>query len=114
MTQKHMKDLIDAIKKFRDDRNWKQFHNAKDLALALLIEAAELSELYLWKDSSEANTERVKEELADVIIYTLLLLDTYDLDMFDIVRRKLDNNIAKYPVDLAKGRNDKYNELNLL
>ncbi|MEX0599766.1 MAG: dUTP diphosphatase, partial [Rhodothermales bacterium] len=71
--------LIDELKAFRDARDWAQFHNPKDLALALSIEAAELNELFLWKDAEDADREQVAEELADVFAFALLLLDRYDL-----------------------------------
>ncbi len=105
--QKLQQALID----FRNERDWEQFHNPKDLALALSIEAAELNELFLWKKPEEANQEKVKEELADVFAYALLLADTYNLDIDQIVLDKIDKNAAKYPVDKAKGTAKKYNEL---
>lgn len=109
-----MKDwdqLIDALTQFRDERNWKQFHNAKDLALALSIEAAELNELFLWKSADEANQEKLKEELADIFAYALLLAKTYDFDIQQIVLDKIKVNGEKYPVDKAKDSAKKYNEL---
>ena len=103
--------LTEQVKAFVDKRDWDQFHNPKDLALALSIEAAELNEAFLWKKAEEAKPEKVKEELADVIIYALLLARKYGLDIPTIVKEKLERNAAKYPVDKAKGSAKKYNEL---
>jgi len=105
------KDLQKALIEFRNERDWKQFHNPKDLALALSIEAAELNELFLWKKPEEANKEKVKEELADVLAYAILLAEKYDLDINQIVMDKIKKNSEKYPVDKAKGSAKKYNEL---
>ena len=106
-----MDELREALLKFRNDRDWEQFHNAKDLALALNVEAGELLELFLWKDSKQANPEKVKEELADVFAYAILLADKYGFDVKEIVLEKIQKNAAKYPVDKAKGTAKKYNEL---
>ena len=104
-------DLRQAIIKFTQERDWDQFHNGKDLALALSIEAAELNEAFLWKDVSEVNVEKVKEELADIVNYAILIADKYDLDIKQIVMDKLKRNGEKYPVDKAYGSAKKYNEL---
>jgi NTP pyrophosphatase (non-canonical NTP hydrolase) len=104
-------DLQKALIAFRDERDWEQFHNPKDLALALSIEAAELNELFLWKKSEEANIEKVKDELADVLAYALLLADSYKFNISEIVFNKIKKNAEKYPVDKAKGTSKKYNEL---
>jgi NTP pyrophosphatase (non-canonical NTP hydrolase) len=106
-----IKEIIKELKKFRDDRDWEQFHNPKDLALALNIEAGELLENYLWKESSEANIDKVKEELADVLSYALLLADKYNFDVNEIVLDKIKLNSKKYPIDKSKGTAKKYNEL---
>ena len=105
------KELQNALLKFRDERDWEQFHNPKDLALALSIEAAELNELFLWKNPEDANKDKIKEELADVLAYTLLLASRYDLDINQIVLDKINKNAEKYPVDRAKGTAKKYDEL---
>jgi len=105
------KDLQDKLIEFRNEREWKQFHNPKDLALALSIEAAELNEVFLWKKAEEANIEKVKEELADVFAYALLLAEKYDLDVNEIVLNKIRRNGEKYPVDKAKGTATKYTDL---
>ena len=106
-----IKEIIKELKKFRDDRDWEQFHNHKDLALALNIEAGELLENYLWKKSSEANIDKVQEELADVLSYAFLLADKYNFDVKEIVLDKIKLNSKKYPIDKSKGTAKKYNEL---
>ncbi|MCH8553113.1 MAG: nucleotide pyrophosphohydrolase [Natronospirillum sp.] len=106
-----MDELIEQLKQFRDERDWKQFHNPKDLALALSIESGELLEAFLWKTPEEAEREKVKEELADVFAFALLLADAYDFDVREIVLDKIGKNAKKYPVDKAKGTSRKYDEL---
>ena len=106
-----IKKLTEKLIDFRDQRDWAQFHNPKDLAVALNIEASELLEAFLWKNAEDANTEKVKEELADVIAYALLLADKYKFDVVDIVTSKIIKNGEKYPVDKAKGTAKKYSEL---
>lgn len=106
-----IKELTASIRQFTEERDWDQFHNPKDLALALSIEAGELLECFLWKDASQANLEKVKEELADVINYALLMADKLDLDVKQIVLDKLKQNAEKYPVNKAKGTAKKYDEL---
>jgi NTP pyrophosphatase (non-canonical NTP hydrolase) len=99
------------IIKFRDDRDWEQFHNGKDLALALSIEASELNQLFLWKSAEDVNIEKVKEELADILNYAFLIAHKYNLNVEDIILNKIAKNAEKYPVDKAKGNAKKYNEL---
>lgn len=96
---------------FRDARDWKQFHNPKDLALALSIEAAELNELFLWKSPEDADRDRVAEELADVFIYLLLLAHESGVDIPLAVTKKLRVNRKKYPVKKARGNAKKYSAL---
>ncbi len=103
--------LINLIRQFNQERDWSQFHNAKDLALALSIEAGELNELFLWKHADEADPEKVKEELADIFTYALQLADKYGFDINEIVSSKIHKNALKYPVDKAKGNAKKYNDL---
>ncbi len=103
--------LTDALVKFRDERDWEQFHNPKDLAIALNIEAGELLENYLWKTANEADVEKVKEELADVLAYALLIAKYYNFNVDKIVLDKIAKNALKYPTDKAKGNAKKYNEL---
>ncbi len=105
------KELMTEIDRFTEERDWDQFHNPKDLAVALSIEASELMELYLWKKPEEANIGKVKEELADVFNYAFLIASKYQLDVPAIVREKMAENARKYPVDKAKGVATKYNEL---
>ena len=102
--------LTHLVKEFVDARDWSQFHNPQDLALALSIEASELHESFLWKKPEEAKPEKVREELADVFIYGLLLAQKYDFDIHMIVKEKLAANAAKYPVEKSKGNAKKYNE----
>jgi NTP pyrophosphatase (non-canonical NTP hydrolase) len=106
--------LISELVKFRDARNWDQFHNTKDLAIALSIEAAELNELFLWKTTEEAeltDKNKLKEEIADILAFTLLLADKHKFDVKQIVLDKIRKNDEKYPVDKSKGKATKYNEL---
>ena len=104
-------ELTQQLIAFRDARDWKQFHNPKDLALALNIESAELMEQFLWKKSEDANIEKVKEELADVFSFAFLLAEKYGFDVKEIVLEKIKTNGIKYPIDKAKGTAKKYDEL---
>jgi NTP pyrophosphatase (non-canonical NTP hydrolase) len=106
-----LEELRKAIVQFTQERDWDQFHNGKDLALALSIEAAELNEAFLWKDASKVNVKKIKEELADIFNYAILIADKYDLDIKQIILDKLQKNAEKYPVDKAYGSAKKYNEL---
>lgn len=109
-----MSDLLDLQREalaFRDERDWAQFHNAKDLAAGLSIEASELLECFLWKDAKSADPAKLREELADVIVYALLLAHEAQVDIPSAVRDKLAKNALKYPVEKAKGRADKYDRL---
>lgn len=106
--------IIQELIQFRNDRDWEQFHDSKNLALAISLEAAELNELFLWKkddDVENINKERLKEEIADILSFTFLLAEKHNLDIFDIVTEKIKKNAQKYPVDKAKGTAKKYNEL---
>jgi NTP pyrophosphatase (non-canonical NTP hydrolase) len=106
-----MKEIIEKLIEFRNERDWEQFHNPKDLALAINVEAGELLELFLWKNASEANPDKVKEELADVFAFAFLLAEKYNFDVKEIVLEKIKKNGEKYPVEKAKGTAKKYNEL---
>ena len=106
-----LRSLTEKIVKFRDERNWEQFHNSKDLSIALSIEASELNELFLWKGAEDVNIDRLKEELADVFIYGLLIANNHDLDINEIVSSKLEINEKKYPIDKSKNNSDKYTDL---
>ncbi|MBL7912252.1 MAG: nucleotide pyrophosphohydrolase [Bacteroidia bacterium] len=108
---KDTEEIIKELVKFRNERDWEQFHNPKDLALAINIEAGELLELFLWKKAEEANKEKIKEELADIFSFAFLLADKYGFDVKEIVLEKIKLNGEKYPVEKAKGTAKKYNEL---
>ena len=103
--------ITSKLLQFRDQRDWAQFHNPKDLALAISVEAGELLELFLWKDAESANQDRVKEELADVLAFAFLLAHKYGLDIKQIILDKIESNGRKYPGDKSKGNARKYNEL---
>lgn len=107
-------ETINQILKFRDDRDWKQFHNPKDLAISISLEASELLEVFQWSGSDtsdEGRQEKIKEELADVLNYCVLMADACGLDMDEIVQAKIKQNNEKYPVEKAKGKSEKYNRL---
>ena len=107
-------ETIDEVLKFRDDRNWKQFHNPKDLAISINLEAAELLEVFQWsgEDISCLNKiDKIKEELADVVNYCILMADACNLDLDDIVLTKIKRNNEKYPVEKAYGTSKKYDQL---
>ena len=104
------RETIDRIRKFSEDRNWDQFHSPANLAKSISIEANELLECFQWSDD-EYNIDKVKEELADVIVYCQDMLDKLNLDVDEIVNAKMDKNEAKYPVEKAKGVATKYNKL---
>lgn len=106
-----IKKITEAIIKFRDERDWAQFHNPKDLAVALNVEAGELLEHFLWKESEQADPEKIKEELADVLNYAFLIAEKYGLDIKEIMLEKINSNAEKYPADKAKGSAKKYTEL---
>ncbi len=107
-------ETINQVLKFRDDRNWKQFHTPKDLALSISLEAAELLEVFQWSGTDtvcETKKDKIKEELADVLNYCILMADVCGLDMDEIVQEKIKSNNVKYPVDKAKNSAKKYNEI---
>ena len=104
-------EILAELRKFNQERDWDQFHNGKDLAVALSVEAAELLEAFLWKDAAAASKDKVKEELADVLNYAFQMADRYDLDIKQIMLDKIKKNAQKYPVEKAKGSAKKYNEL---
>lgn len=112
-----VEEITQKIRKFRDERDWAQFHNPKDMAEAICIEAAELLEQFLWKRPDQgaavalANKEDVSDEIADVAIYLFELADNLDIDLLQAMAAKLAKNAAKYPVSKAKGSNLKYNKL---
>jgi dCTP diphosphatase len=102
-------ELILALRRFVAERNWQQFHTPENLAKSISIESAELLELFQWSELS--NIDDVKEELADVLTYCLLLADKYDLDFEKIILEKLEKTKAKYPIDKSYGSSEKYDRL---
>ena len=108
------KQVINELIKFRDERDWEQFHDSKNLALAISIEAAELNEVFLWKKDYEVEqvkVEKIKEELADIFSFSFLLAEKHGLNIYDIVLEKIKRNSEKYPIEKAKGTAKKYDEL---
>lgn len=101
---------IERIRKFTEDRDWDQFHGPANLAKSIVIEAAELLECFQWNET-EYDLQHIKEELADVLVYSQNLLDKLELDADEIVNMKMEQNETKYPVDKAKGNAVKYTEL---
>ncbi len=106
-----IKLIIDRLIEFRNERDWEQFHNHKDLAIALSIDPNELLELFLWKNAEDADLDKVKEELADVFAFAFLMAEKYHLNVEEIVLDKIIKNQEKYPIDKAKGIACKYNQL---
>lgn len=104
-------ELTKNIVKFRDERNWEQFHTGKDLAICLDVEAAELLELFLWKTDDEVDMECLKDELADVLNCALLLAHKYKLNVKEIMQNKIKKNALKYPIQKSKNSKRKYTEL---
>ena len=105
-----IKETIERIRKFTEDREWDKFHSPSNLAKSIVIEAAELLECFQWSDE-EYDLQHVKEELADVMVYCQNLLDKLGLDADEIINMKMTQNEAKYPIDKAKGKSDKYDQL---
>lgn len=112
-----LSELMARITKFRDERDWEQFHDPKNLAEAISIEASELLQLFLWRDSRAAlefalnNRDKIEEELADILIYLLLVAIRLNIDPIDAIEKKLLANTKKYPVEKSKGNHRKYTEL---
>ena len=109
-------EIVDEIIKFRDDRIWSQYHTPKNLAISLSLEANELLELFQWVDNKESvlnSKAEIEDELADVIIYSILMADRLDIEIEEIVASKLKKNILKYPINKSYGSNAKYTELYL-
>ena len=107
-------ETIQRVLRFRDDRDWRQFHTPKDLAISMSLEAAEVLELFQWSGTNLECTDKLpqlREELADVLSYCILLADVCGLDLDEIMNEKVSKNEAKYPVDRARGRSAKYTEL---
>ena len=104
------RETIERIRRFSDDRDWDQFHSPANLAKSIVIEAAELLECFQWNEE-DYDIQQVKEELADVLVYSQNLLDKLGLDADEIVNMKMTQNEAKYPVEKARGKADKYDQL---
>lgn len=104
-------EITRMLRQFNQERDWEQFHDAKNMALSISIEAAELNECFLWKSADEANRDKVEEELADVFLCAIMLADKFGFDVKDICMKKIARNAQKYPVEKAKGKATKYNEL---
>ncbi len=105
-----MQDIIEKLKQFRDERDWNQFHTPENLAKSVVLESAELLENFQW-GSQNADKENIKEELADIVGYALLMCDHYGFDLKEILNEKIKKNNAKYPVNKAYGTSKKYNKL---
>ena len=106
-----IEQILEELRTFNQERDWDQFHNGKDLAIGISVEASELLESFLWKDPDCVNPDKIREELADVLNYVFQMADKYNLDIKEIMLEKIRKNAAKYPVDKAKGSAKKYNEL---
>ena len=106
-----IQEIIEELRTFNQERDWDQFHNGKDLAIGLSVEASELLEAFLWKKPEEVSIDKVREELADVLNYAFQMADKYNLDIKKIMLDKIARNAQKYPVEKAKGSAKKYNEL---
>ena len=112
-----LQQVVERIRQFRDARDWKQFHHPKDMAAGLAIEAAELMELFLWKNEQEqteiveTKREQIEDELADIGMFLLELADNLNVDLLTAIEAKMEKNAEKYPVEKSKGRSVKYTEL---
>ena len=106
-----IEQILEELRVFNRERDWDQFHNGKDLAIGLSVEASELLEAFLWKVPEDVNPDKVREELADVLNYAFQMADKYNLDIKEIMLEKIRKNAAKYPVEKARGSAKKYNEL---
>ncbi len=110
-------ELLKKLRIFRQERNWEKFHKPKDLAMAAAIEAAELMEEFLWKDEEEVVAKikrdkvKIADEIADTVVYLMLLADDLDIDMYDAIEQKMHKNALKYPVEKCRGRSTKYTDL---
>ena len=112
-----LEEISKKVIKFRDDRNWKKFHNPKNLAISISIEANELLEHFQWKDLKESkkyaenNKDKISSEIADIIIYLLYLCHDLNIDLADSIDKKMKENNSKYPISKSKGKSLKYNQL---
>ena len=114
---KDINTLLEKIKKFRDERDWMQFHNHKDMAISLLLEAGEVLEHFQWKTAAEieeygqTHKNEIADELGDVLIYLAELADNLGIDLVDAALQKIEKNEQKYPIEKAKGKYAKYTKL---
>lgn len=112
-----VKKITDMIKQFRDERDWMQFHDPKNMSISIVLEASELLEHFQWKTKEEArqyvkeHKEEIQDEIADVAMYLFELADNLGINLLDAMKNKMEKNIKKYPVEKAKGRHTKYNKL---
>ena len=112
-----VKDITGKIKKFRDERDWMQFHDPKNMAVSIIIEASELLEHFQWKTKEEVekyiktNKDEIQEEIADIAMYLFELADNLGIDLIKAMEQKLEKNSKKYPIDKAKGKHTKYTNL---
>lgn len=104
-------ELIEKIKQFNKERDWEQFHNPKDLAIALNIETSELLEIFLWKRDNDVDVIKVKEELADIFMFALNIADKFNFDVTEIIEQKMVLNAKKYSINKSKGTSKKYTDL---
>jgi len=117
MKNNKIKQITEKIKKFRDERDWMQFHDPKSMSASITIEAAELLEHFQWRSKEEVeeyiktNKDEIAEEIADVAMFLFELADNLGLDLIEIMEKKLQKNSEKYPVEKAKGKHTKYNKL---
>ena len=106
-----IEEIVQRLRVFNRERDWNQFHDAKNLALSISIEASELNECFLWKSADEADKTKIEEELADVFLCAVMLADKYDFNIKEICLKKIERNAQKYPVEKAKGKATKYDKL---
>ena len=109
----NLKRIIASLNEFREERDWRQFHNSKDLAISISLEASELLELFQWKDFEtvqKTSLKKIEEEISDILMYCLMLSDDLDIDLENAILEKLEKNKKKYPVDKSKGNSKKYTE----
>ena len=112
-----VKQITEMIKHFRDERDWMQFHDPKNMSVSVILEAAELLEHFQWKTKKEAekyvkeNKEEIQDEIADIAMYLFELADNLDINLLNAMKKKLEKNKKKYPVEKAKGKHTKYNKL---
>lgn len=112
-----LQNIVDKIKQFRDERDWMQFHDPKNMAVSIIIEASELLEHFQWKTREDVdkyiteNKNEVREEIADIALYLFELADNLDIDLLDAMNQKLSKNEKKYPAEKARGKHTKYNRL---